>query len=89
MSRVFNKGNAELHALVKEALCIKGNDHVLEIGFGTGKLLKEIADCEDVFQYYSTQDVTDLLAIDGSPNSVDIMVKKGKRRTCFCAVGAK
>lgn len=186
MSRVFDKGNAELHALVKEALCIKGNDHVLEIGFGTGKLLKEIADDlyegviegadfsdammsiaqvanknhiksgkvklrmgdfdalpfdeqsfdkifsvntiyfwkepkatiakmysllkpggklvlgfidrdqlektplnEDVFQYYSTQDVTDLLAIDGSLNSVDIMAKKGERRTCFCAVGAK
>ncbi len=186
MSRVFDKGNAELHALVKEALCIRENDHVLEIGFGTGKLLKEIADdldkgviegvdfseammaiaqntnrnhiksgkvkirigdfdvlpfdeqafdkifsvntiyfwkypketiakinrllkpggklvlgfidkdqlektplSEDVFQYYSTQDVNNLLAIDGSLNSVDIMAKKGKRRTCFCAVGVK
>jgi len=41
MSRVFEKGNAELNALVYEALSIRENDHILEIGFGTGTLIKK------------------------------------------------
>ena len=61
----------------------------LALGFIDRDQLEKTPLNEDVFQYYSTQDVTDLLAIDGSLNSVDIMAKKGKRRTCFCAVGAK
>jgi ubiquinone/menaquinone biosynthesis C-methylase UbiE len=44
MSRVFEKGNAELNALMCETLSIRGNDHILEIGFGTGTLIKKIAD---------------------------------------------
>ena len=44
MSRVFEKGNAELNSLVYEALSIKENDHVLEIGFGPGTLIKKIAE---------------------------------------------
>ena len=44
MSRVFEKGNSELNALVFETLSVRENDHVLEIGSGTGTLIKEIAD---------------------------------------------
>ena len=43
MSRIFDKGNLELNNFVKETLAIKKSDHVLEIGCGTGSLLKRIA----------------------------------------------
>ncbi|MDY6905131.1 MAG: class I SAM-dependent methyltransferase [Thermodesulfobacteriota bacterium] len=46
-SRIFEKGNAELNALVFETVSKIKHDHVLEIGFGTGKLIKEIADRMD------------------------------------------
>jgi ubiquinone/menaquinone biosynthesis C-methylase UbiE len=46
-SRIFEKGNAELNALMFKTLSINENDHILEIGFGTGKLIKEIADNMD------------------------------------------
>lgn len=44
MSRVFDRGNAELNALTYETLSLGENDHVLEIGFGTGTLIRRIAD---------------------------------------------
>ena len=44
MSRIFEKGNSELNAFVKEILSAKGNDNILEIGCGTGMLLTQIAD---------------------------------------------
>ena len=40
---MFEKGNAELNALVKETISIKENDHALEIGFGPGTLIDELA----------------------------------------------
>lgn len=43
MTTIFNKGNAELNAFVKENLDLQPDDRVLEIGFGPGKLIKEIA----------------------------------------------
>ena len=186
MSRVFEKGNAELNALMYETLSIRENDNVLEIGFGTGTLIKKIAALldnglvegvdfskpmvaiaqkknrkyinngkvkihmgdfdevlfddnyfdkifsvntiyfwkkpdttiskicrilkpggkliigfheksemekmpleRDVFQYYSTHDVTELLSIHGSLNNIDIISKKGEQQTCYCAVGTK
>ncbi len=186
MSRVFDKGNADLNALVYETLSIKENDHVLEIGFGTGTLINKIAalidngvvegidfsktmdaiarkknkkhinngkakihlgdfndvpfdeNCfdkvfsvntiyfwknpaatvskisrilkpggkliigfhdksemekmplhDDVFQYYSTDDLTELLKAHGSLNDIDIVSKKGNPMTCYCVVGTK
>ena len=44
MSRIFDKGNLELNNFVKETLSVKGSDHILEIGCGTGSLIKIIAD---------------------------------------------
>ncbi len=44
MSKIFNTANADLNTFVKEGLTLRYNDQVLEIGFGPGKLTKEMAD---------------------------------------------
>jgi ubiquinone/menaquinone biosynthesis C-methylase UbiE len=44
MTRIFNKGNADLNSFVKEMLDIKKTDRILEIGFGSGKLINEMAE---------------------------------------------
>jgi len=43
ISLIFDKGNLELNSFVKETLAINKSDHILEIGCGTGSLLKLIA----------------------------------------------
>ncbi len=43
----------------------------------------------DVFKYYSTNELADLLSTDGSLNRVDIISKKGKSMSCHCAVATK
>jgi ubiquinone/menaquinone biosynthesis C-methylase UbiE len=43
MSRIFDLGNTALNDFLKELLSLQENDHVLEIGFGTGKLIAEMA----------------------------------------------
>ena len=42
MSKIFDLGNAVLNDLVRELLTLQEDDHVLEIGFGTGKLINEM-----------------------------------------------
>jgi ubiquinone/menaquinone biosynthesis C-methylase UbiE len=44
MTKIFDSGNADLNSFVKETLDIQREDRILEIGFGTGKLIKEMAD---------------------------------------------
>ena len=43
MSRLFNKGNADLNDFVKDLLELQEQDRVLEIGFGPGKLINQMA----------------------------------------------
>jgi ubiquinone/menaquinone biosynthesis C-methylase UbiE len=43
MSRVFEKGNAELNDFVFEQLSVQSDDHILEVGFGTGVLITRVA----------------------------------------------
>ena len=43
MSKIFDHGNAAINDFMKEPLLLQENDHVLEIGFGTGKLIFEMA----------------------------------------------
>jgi ubiquinone/menaquinone biosynthesis C-methylase UbiE len=43
MSRIFDQGNAMLNEFMRELLTLQEDDHVLEIGFGTGKLISEMA----------------------------------------------
>ena len=44
MTKVFNAGNFDLNSFAKETLDIKVDDRILEIGFGPGKLIKEMAE---------------------------------------------
>ncbi len=43
MSKIFDIGNIFLNNFMKEMLTLEKTDHVLEIGFGTGKLISEMA----------------------------------------------
>ena len=43
MTSIFNSVNADLNSLVKEILNPKINDKILEIRFGSGKLIHEMA----------------------------------------------
>ena len=40
MSKIFDLGNATLNDFVETLLAAEGDDHILEIGFGTGKLIQ-------------------------------------------------
>lgn len=43
MSIIFDKGNANINRFVYEIMSVQEDDHILEIGFGTGKLISEMA----------------------------------------------
>ena len=43
MSRIFEVGNARMNDFVFELMALQETDHVLEIGSGTGKLLKRMS----------------------------------------------
>ena len=43
MSMIFEQGNAAINDFMKELLSLQATDHVLEIGFGTGKLITAMA----------------------------------------------
>lgn len=43
MSRIFEKGNSDLNNFMKELLSPEETDHILEIGFGTGGLISDMA----------------------------------------------
>ena len=47
MSRVFDFGNVVVNDFMREQLALEENDHILEIGSGTGKLINEMAKRED------------------------------------------
>nr|NQU92811.1 class I SAM-dependent methyltransferase [Bacteroidota bacterium] len=70
MSRVFEKGNLEMNTFTKETLSINKDEYILEIGCGTGLLLKEIAnDLDKGF----------IEGIDFSKTMVSIARKKNKK----------
>lgn len=70
MSLVFDKGNANLNNFVKELISVKRNDHVLEIGFGTGKLMYEMAE---------TIETGHIEGIDFSETMFEAAKKKNKK----------
>jgi ubiquinone/menaquinone biosynthesis C-methylase UbiE len=42
MSRIFDYGNNTLNDFMQELLLLQENDHILEIGFGTGELITKM-----------------------------------------------
>ncbi len=44
MKQLFDLGHKTINEMVKEQLGLNQDDRVLEIGYGTGKLLKDIAE---------------------------------------------
>jgi ubiquinone/menaquinone biosynthesis C-methylase UbiE len=44
MAKIFNSINADLNSFIKEILDLQRGDRVLEVGFGPGKLINEMAD---------------------------------------------
>ena len=43
MTKIFNEGNTDLNSFVMDMLELQSSDRVLEIGFGTGKLINQMA----------------------------------------------
>ena len=43
MTKIFNEGNTDLNSFVMDMLELESSDRVLEIGFGTGKLINQLA----------------------------------------------
>jgi SAM-dependent methyltransferase len=43
MPLVFDRGNSELNAMMKSRIDVRADEHVLEIGCGTGELIRELA----------------------------------------------
>ncbi len=44
MTKIFNNINADLNTFIKDILDLQREDRVLEVGFGPGKLINEMAD---------------------------------------------
>ena len=43
MTKIFNDGNADLNSFVMDMLELESSDRILEIGFGAGKLINQMA----------------------------------------------
>ena len=44
INRIFNVGNADLNSFVLDMLELESSDRILEIGFGSGKLINQMAE---------------------------------------------
>ena len=71
MATVFDIGNAYLNEMVNDALAIENNDHVLDIGCGTGKLIRNMAN--KISEGY-------IEGVDFSHSMVSIARKKNKKQ---------
>jgi ubiquinone/menaquinone biosynthesis C-methylase UbiE len=69
MSIVFDRGNAFLNSFVYDLMSVQENDHVIEIGFGTGKLIRKMS--EDI-------DSGLIEGVDFSSTMVSIAQKRNK-----------
>lgn len=61
IGRMMNKSNAELESLSLKYADVKPSDHVLEIGFGNGKLLQELCNTVSNGKVYGVDIAEDLV----------------------------
>jgi ubiquinone/menaquinone biosynthesis C-methylase UbiE len=61
----------------------------LFIGFHRKSDMEKMPLNRDVFRYYSTSEMIELLSVRGPMNNAEIISKEGKQAACFCAVAAK
>ena len=71
MATIFDIGNAYLNEMVNDALAIENNDHVLDIGCGTGKLIRNMAN--QISEGY-------IEGVDFSHSMVSIARRKNKKQ---------
>lgn len=77
MPIIFDRGNAFLNRFVEETMAIQPDDRVLEIGCGTGKLIKKMA---------KTITNGHIEGVDFSPAMVAIARKRNRKRIAQGAV---
>ena len=70
MSIIFDKGNAGLNSFVNELMSVQPDDQILEIGFGTGKLI-----------YKMVQQINNgcIVGVDFSDTMISIAQKKNRK----------
>lgn len=70
MSKIFEIGNSDLNSLVYELLSVQPDDQILEIGFGTGKLIHKMV-----------QEINDgcIVGVDFSDTMISIAKKKNRK----------
>ena len=70
MSTIFEIGNTDLNSLVHELLSVQSDDQILEIGFGTGKLINKMV-----------QEVNEgcIVGVDFSDTMISIAKKKNRK----------
>ncbi len=70
MSTIFEIGNTDLNSFVHELLSVQSDDQILELGFGTGKLINKMA-----------QEINDgcIVGVDFSDTMVSIAQKKNRK----------
>jgi len=71
MAAIFDIGNAYLNAMAEDALAIENKDHVIDIGCGTGKLIRNMAN--KINEGY-------IEGVDFSHSMVSIARKKNKKQ---------
>lgn len=70
MSLIFDRGNAFLNDFVNELMAAQADDRIIEIGFGTGKLIYKMA---------QQIDQGCIEGVDFSKEMVSIALKRNKR----------
>jgi ubiquinone/menaquinone biosynthesis C-methylase UbiE len=70
MSTIFDQGNAHLNSFVYELMSVQPDDQILEIGFGTGKLINKMV-----------QQISNgcIVGVDFSDTMVSIAKKKNRK----------
>jgi SAM-dependent methyltransferase len=84
MSRIFMKGNAGLNSFIKDLLDLQENDRVLEIGFGPGMLLHQMAQITTKGVVEGIDFSEAMLAQANKTNKHDISTKRVKIQKGSC-----